>query len=73
MGKFDGKKQYLINYEDGLVYYKGVATKSMLNLIEKLDSEGLPTPSKAKVTASFCDSKKIFGKTKHFFTFLHYS
>ena len=50
MGKFDGKKQYLINYEDGLVYYTGVATKFMLNLIEKVESEGLPTPSKAKVT-----------------------
>ena len=50
IGKTGGKKQYFINYEDSLINYTGVSTEGQLNVIEKLDSEGYPTPPKSKVT-----------------------
>ena len=49
ISELEGKKEYYISYEDGLIYYTAVTSNSMLGLLEKAEEEGVPTPPKSKV------------------------
>jgi len=49
ISELEGKKEYYISYEDGLIYYTAVTSNFMLGLLEKAEEEGVPTPPKSKV------------------------
>ena len=49
ISELGGKKEYYISYEDGLIYYTAVTSNFTLEILEKAEEEGVPTPPKSKV------------------------
>ena len=44
-----GKKEYYISYEDGLIYYTQVKSNFTIEILEKAEEAGIPTPLESKV------------------------